>query len=318
MELIEHTYLPTKLNDIILPNKNKIIEEIHSYIKQNKMNLLIIGNHNTLKNNIIQLIVKEYYLYYKISNYSQYILNVDCFNDINLTNETNDIKTFCKTIKNYKKFIIIDNFDIINETNQQYIKLLMDNNVDTFFIFGCDNTNKINEIIQTRISPIMLHDYGYSEYNELIDKIMFKENIVIDKKVLLEYNNLSPYFIFNLFNKLKLLNVTNITNISEYIYIIDNKEFDTYTTYIINKNIKEATNILIHLFDKGMSLLDIYYFLYEYYKNISHIYKYKFIEQICKYIKYIYDGYDNKIMLLFLSNDLINIYNKYNESNHKT
>ena len=58
--------------------------------------------------------------------YSQYILNVDCFNDINLSNETNDIKTFCKTIKNYKKFIIIDNFDIINENNQQYIKMLID------------------------------------------------------------------------------------------------------------------------------------------------------------------------------------------------
>jgi hypothetical protein len=309
MELIEHKYLPQKLNDIILPNKGMIIEEINTRIKTNKMNLLIIGNHNSLKNTIIQLIVKEYYNYYKINDYSQYILNVDCFNDINLSNETNDIKTFCKTIKNYKKFIIIDNFDIINENNQQYIKMLIDNNIDTFFIFGCDNTNKINEIIQTRVYPIMLNDYGYNEYNELIETIMEKEEIYFDKKVLLEYNNLSPYFIFNLFNKLKLLKLTNIDNISEYIYIIDNKDFDTYTSHIIQKNIKEATNILFNLFDKGMSLLDIYYFLYEYYKTINQTYKYKFIEQICKYIKYIYDGYDNKIMLLFITNDIINIYN---------
>jgi DNA polymerase III gamma/tau subunit len=157
--------------------------------------------------------------------------------------------------------------------------------------------------------PIMLNDYGYNEYNELIETIMEKEQIYFDKKVLLEYNNLSPYFIFNLFNKLKLLKLTNIDNISEYIYIIDNKDFDTYTTHIIQKNIKDATNILFNLFDKGMSLLDIYYFLYEYYKTINQTYKYKFIEQICKYIKYIYDGYDNKIMLLFITNDIINIYN---------
>jgi hypothetical protein len=128
MYLIEHKYLPKHLNNIIIPNKSHILNKINEYIKNNTMNILLIGSHYTLKNNIITLLVQEYYNVYNIHNYSQYILNIDVFNDINLTNEINDIKTFCKTIKNHKKFIIINNFDIISESNQQYIKTLLDSN----------------------------------------------------------------------------------------------------------------------------------------------------------------------------------------------
>ena len=308
MNLIEHKYIPNKLDDVILNNKHEILKNIHNYINNNTLNLLLIGSFNTLKNVLIELIVKEYYNKYNLHNYNEYILNIDCFNDINLSNNINEIKTFCKTIKSYKKCIIIENFDIITESNQQYIKILMDNNNETFFIFGCENTSKINEIIQTRMIPILIQDYTNHEYNELIDKIMLGENIYFNKNQLLEYKNLSPYFIFNLFNKLKLLKLNNSYNILEYIYIVDTKDFDIYTTHIKNNEIKLASNILFKLYDKGMSLLDIYNYLYEYYRNIQDIYKYKFIEQLCKYIKYIYDGYDNKIMLLFFSNDIINIY----------
>jgi hypothetical protein len=311
MNLIEYKYLPKKLNDIIIPNKEEIIKTVYSQIKLKNLNLLIIGSHYTLKSNLITLIVNEYYNNLNIYNYNEYILNIDCFNDINLSNEINDIKTFCKTIKNYKKFLIIDNFDIITETNQQYIKHLIDNNVDTYFIFGCENTNKVNEIIQTRMVPIMINEFGYEEYNKLIDNIMVNENIYINKEDLLKYQNLTPYIIFNLFNKFKLLKISKIDNVLEHIHIIDNKVFDKYTNYIMQDNVKLATDVLFNLYDKGMSLLDIYSFLYEYYKTLTKSYKYKFIEQICKYIKYIYDGYDNKIMLLFYSNDIINIYKQY-------
>jgi hypothetical protein len=311
MNLIEYKYLPKKLNDIIIPNKKEIINTVYSQIKLKNLNLLIIGSHYTLKSNLITLIVNEYYNNLNVYNYTDYVLNIDCFNDINLSNEINDIKTFCKTIKNYKKFLIIDNFDIITETNQQYIKHLIDNNIDTYFIFGCENTNKVNEIIQTRMVPIMINEFGYEEYNKLIDNIMVNENIYINKEDLLKYQNLTPYIIFNLFNKFKLLKMSKIDNILEHIHIIDNKVFDQYTQYIIEDKVKLATNVLFNLYDKGMSLLDIYCFLYEYYKTLTESYKYKFIEQICKYIKYIYDGYDNKIMLLFYSNDIINIYKQY-------
>jgi hypothetical protein len=308
MYLIEHKYLPKTLDEMIIPNKAALLNEIKNHITNNKMNLLIIGNYTTLKIKFIELIVKEYYKTYNNYNYSDYILNIDCFNDINLSNEINELKTFCKTIKPYKKFVIIDNFEIITETNQQYIKSIIDN-TDTFFICGCDNTSKVNEIIQTRMTPIMLQEYEISEYKQLIEHIMIHENITFDMDILLQYNNLSPYLIFNLFNKLKLLNLKEVPNILDYVNILDYKLFDTYTSHIINNDVKQASDVLFKLYDNGMSLLDIYNFLYEYYKLITDTYKYKFMEQLCKYIKYIYDGHYNKIMLLFFTNDIIYIYN---------
>ena len=61
------------------------------------------------------------------------------------------------------------------------------------------------------------------------------------------------------------------------------------------------------LYDKGYSLIDIYHFMYEYIKVTNHPNKYIIIEKLCSYIQYIYDGFDNKIMLMFFTNDMYNI-----------
>ena len=138
-----------------------------------------------------------------------------------------------------------------------------------------------------------------------------KENIHFDINPVLEYSNINPYFIYNLFNKLKLLNkpAENITiDIKPYILSINYSIFDGYIESIIINDVKKATNILFKLYDTGYSLLDIYHFMYEYFKLSDNIKKYKCIEQLCIYIQYIYDGFDNKLMLLFYSNDLISIY----------
>ena len=50
MNLIEHKYMPTKINDIIITNKNEILQKINNYTKNNQLNLLIISSHYTLKN----------------------------------------------------------------------------------------------------------------------------------------------------------------------------------------------------------------------------------------------------------------------------
>jgi hypothetical protein len=79
---------------------------------------------------------------------------------------------------------------------------------------------------------------------------------------------------------------------------------------MLKEEIKESTQILFGLYETGYSLLDIYYFIYEYLKinkerrGISYLY----IEKICFFIQYIYDGYDNKVMLLLLTNELFGIY----------
>ena len=62
--------------------------------------------------------------------------------------------------------------------------------------------------------------------------------------------------------------------------------------------------MLFTLYDKGYSLIDIYHFMYEYIKITNHPNKYVIIEKLCYYIQYVYEGFDNKIMLVFFTNEL--------------
>ena len=231
-------------------------------------------------------------------------MNIDCFMDITFSNSINEIKTFCKTNTVHPKIVVIDNFDIINESNQQYLKKWMDTCKNTFFIFGCENTNKINEIIQTRITPIYIEDLDVDNYRELIETISKKENIMIENvNDLLKYKNMNIYFIYNLFYKLKLLKQHYVKDIIPYIKLIDYTQFDNYFE-LIHSDLKGSIKILFDLYDKGYSLIDIYHFMYEYIKVTNHSNKYNIIEKLCHYIQYVYDGYDNKIMLMFFTNDI--------------
>jgi hypothetical protein len=298
--------LPTKLSDVIMQNKVEILALLDHYI-DNNMNLLFIGSNNTFKSRIITLLVEEFYNKKKINVYKHLVMNIDCFMDITFSNSINEIKTFCKTNTIQPKIVVIDNFDIINESNQQYLKKWMDTCKNTFFIFGCENTNKINEIIQTRITPIYIEDLTIENYKELIETISKKENIIIENiDDLLKYKNMTIYFIYNLFYKLKLLKKTHIHDIIPYITLIDYTLFDKYFE-LIQKDLKSAFHILFGLYDKGYSLIDIYHFMYEYIKVTNHPNKYIIIEKLCLYIQYIYDGYDNKIMLMFFTNDIQSI-----------
>jgi len=298
-------HLPTKLSDVIMQNKVEILALLDHYI-ENNMNLLFIGSNNTFKSRIITLLVEEFYRKKKINVFKHLVMNIDCFMDITFSNSINEIKTFCKTNTVHPKIVVIDNFDIINESNQQYLKKWMDTCKNTFFIFGCENTNKINEIIQTRINPIYIEDLDIDNYRELIETISKKENIIIENvNDLLKYKNMNIYFIYNLFYKLKLLKQNYVKDIIPYIKLIDYTQFDNYFE-LIHTDLKGSIKILFDLYDKGYSLIDIYHFMYEYIKVTNHSNKYNIIETLCHYIQYVYDGYDNKIMLMFFTNDISN------------
>jgi hypothetical protein len=88
------------------------------------MNLLFIGSNNTFKSRIITLLVEEFYKKKKINVFKHLVMNIDCFMDITFSNSINEIKTFCKTNTIHPKIVVIDNFDIINESNQIYLSKL--------------------------------------------------------------------------------------------------------------------------------------------------------------------------------------------------
>ena len=95
MDLIEHKYIPNHLKDIITPNKEAIIDQIHNHIASKNMNLLLIGSPYTFKTITLHLIIKEYYKREGVEAYSSFILSLDFFNDINFANLNNDVNSFC-------------------------------------------------------------------------------------------------------------------------------------------------------------------------------------------------------------------------------
>jgi DNA polymerase III delta prime subunit len=306
MKLMEEKYTPKTLEDIISPKSTDLLLQLSSLLREQK-NILFIGTNNTFKSIAMRLAMEEYY----DGNPKDSVLVIDTFKDLSFyNNEHNELRNFCRS-STKKKCVMIENFDIIHENNQQYLKEIMDESPKILFLFGCENTTKINEIIQTRVVPLYFEPLTRVEYRILIERISEGEKIVIkNMEVLLEYPNLTIYYIYNLFNKLTLLGLSEVDDLTPYITLLDTRILENFFETLAKEEIKEATLILFGLYEKGYSLLDIYYFIYEFLKvnkkrrGISYLY----IEKICFYIQHIYDGYDTKVMLLFLTNELFSIY----------
>jgi len=306
MNLVE--YNPTCLNDSIMQNKETILKTIHSCIQSNQMNILLYG---VVPKYIIQLIIKEYFSYtYGIVPPKKSILEVDCFSDLNLSAVNNDIIIFSKAQHSYKKFIIIHNLEHIAENIQVYFKNIMNKN--TFFIFCSDCKKKVYETILTRCVHIEFEPLDQTHSKQLLELLCHKEQITIeDPDEILIQTQYNMDYCINLLNYMKLLKKNHIEkdSVDKYIQLIKDKDLNHYFEKIKEHKIKEAFQILFDYYDKGFSILDIYYFMYEYSKTkLENPLNYKIIELLCEYIHNIYEGYDHKIYLALLTNDINIIY----------
>lgn len=305
MNLVE--YKPAQLKDIIIQNKEPILEKINECIHNNHMNMLLYG---VVPKNIIYLIINEYYMYTYNIIPKKSILEVDCFSDLNLSAANNDIIIFSKSQHSYKKFVIIYNLEHIAENIQVYFKNIM--NANTFFIFCSDCKKKVYESILTRCVHIEFEPLDYMHSKHMLELLCNQENITIedpDEIIVQTQSNID--YIINLLNYMKLLKKTNIEkgSVDKYIQLIKDKDLLHYFELIKQKKMKEAFQILFDYYDKGFSILDIYYFMYEYSKTkLENPFNYKIIELLCEYIHNIYEGYDHKICLALLTNDINIIY----------
>lgn len=303
MNLVE--LKPKPINEYIFENKESILEKINYCIRNDKMNLLMIG---CIPKFFIETLIKEYYRFkYNLNNYKDYVLINNYYSDTNISSENNEIVLFSKKKIKYKKIIVIYNLDDINENIQCYFKNIM--NEDNFFIFHCETTHKVYESIQMRCINIVFERFSHSTYLDYINDLCQKENIVIgdkDKENIIVSSNMEIDFLINLFNYIKLLKINHVeeNTIQNYIHLIQYNQLEKYFSYITQNELKKAFEILFYYHDKGYSLLDIYYFIYEYIKTTpSCELKYKYIDIISDYINKIYQGYDHKLCLSFLTND---------------
>lgn len=292
-------------------------ELLNLLINMDSLNILLIGNPGSGKTSLLEATVREYYNISKLPiNNMLYINNLK---DQGIQYYRNEVKTFCQTpstINGKKKFIVLDDIDVINEQSQQVFRNCIDKySHKVNFIASCSNTQKVIESIQSRSTIIKLKPLTKQFLKNIINTIKTNEHIVISEKAenfILNICNNSVRLLINYLEKFKLLN-TKITyeicrdvctNISYY-------EFEKYTDLWYNKkDIKNSVKVIFSIFNKGYSVMDIldcYFLFIKTTENIPEEHKYKIIKLICKYISFFYTIHEDEIELVFFTKDLISI-----------
>ena len=109
--------------------------------------------------------------------------------------------------------------------------------------------------------------------------------------------------------KFKLLNTEITYDLA--VNVCTNISFSTfqiYTEYLKNKNLNEAIKLMISVYDKGYSVMDIldnYFLFVKITPMLNEDEKYKIIPFICKYITIFHNIHEDEIELALFTNNLI-------------
>ena len=307
-----YKYQPLLLDDF--EYEDELLLLIRTLLKMDNLNIIFIGDSGCGKTSLINVIIREYY---GKEPQNDNILIINSLKDQGITYYRNDVKIFCQTsssIIGKKKILILDDIDNINEQSQQVFRNCIDkysHNVQ--FISSCNNSQKVIDSIQSRLSVIKIKALHHTNLIKIINKISEKENILLDdecKKFILSISNNSIKILINYLEKLKLINLPiTLELVSDVCTNITFKDFENFTKYCkFEKNVVNAVQLIYKLFDKGYSVMDILdsYFLFVKTTNIlTEDEKYKIIPIICKYITVFHNIHEDEIELALFTNSLI-------------
>lgn len=298
----------------------KIIEIFKTLINMDNLNVLLIGDMASGKTSLLNAIIKEYYEGNSPKQYEENVLYINSLKEQGINYYRSDVKTFCQTcssIKNKKKFVVLDDIDIINEQSQQVFRNCIDKfSHNVHFIASCNNTQKVIESLQSRFIIIKIKPLKRENLYKILLKIKNSENIEMDSKAedfILDISNSAAKILLNYMEKFKLLNqkityelaVQLCTNISFL-------TFEEYNILLKNNKLDEAIKLIYQIYDKGYSVMDILdsYFLFtKNTKNITEDQKYDLIPFICKYITIFHNIHEDEIELALFTNNLIKLFN---------
>ena len=123
------------------------------------LNTLFIGNNGCGKTTIIDATIREYYQTEEIPQDN--VLYINNLQEQGIQYHRTELRTFCQTasqIPNKKKFIIMDDIDLINNQSQQVFRNCIDKfSHNVHFISSCSNTQKVIDSIQSRCILVKLN-----------------------------------------------------------------------------------------------------------------------------------------------------------------
>lgn len=312
-------YNPKIINDLEINDSIKILLE--TFIKMDNLNLLFIGDSGSGKTTLINVLINEYYKGIPENLKNSNILIINSLKEQGISYYRSEVKTFCQTtsrIPNKKKFLILDDIDIINEQSQQVFRNCIDKySQNIHLLSSCINPQKVIESIQSRINIVKLNQFRDNQLENIFDKIKINEKITIDdksKKFIISISNNSIRILINYLEKFKLLklpiNLQLAHEVCTNILFID---FDKFTSYCKNNDINTAIKIIFEIYNQGFSVMDILdnYFIYIKLTNsIDEDLKFEIIKIICTYITIFHIVHEDEIELSLFTNNIISVFNK--------
>ncbi len=310
-------YQPKRYDDFVIDKE--YIQLLKTLIKMNNLNILLIGDAGTGKTSLIEATIREYYQLDKIPKNN--VLYINSLQEQGISYYRNEVKTFCQTssgIQGKKKFIILDDIDVINEQSQQVFRNCIDKySHKVHFLASCSNIQKTIESIQSRCTLIKLKQNETKLLKKIIQRIKQNEAINITsqaEKFIMNICNNSIRLLINYLEKFSLLNEKITLDMAKKICTnISFYDFERYTNaWYINKSLSEAIKIIYNICDKGYSVMDILDSYFQFIKiseSIDETNKYKIIRQICQYISYFHTLHEHEIELVFFTNELIRTVN---------
>ena len=308
-------YQPHWYKDFII--ENDYIELLNTFLDMDSLNIILMGNSGCGKTSLLNATMREYYQMEKIPRGN--ILYINNLQEQGIQYYRTEVRTFCQTpsmITNKKKTIVLDDIDLINDHSQQVFRNFIDKySHKVNFIASCTNNKKVIDSIQSRCNIIKINPITKDSLKMICKKIMASEKIQIENdaiEFIVNICNNSIRLLINYLEKFNLLDrkitlndVKNIcTNISFY-------DFEIYTkNWYVNKDLKSAKKVINDIYEKGYSVMDIFDSYFSFIK-ITDILpeneKYRIIKIICKYISIFHTLHEDKIELVFFTNDLLKL-----------
>ena len=297
----------------------KIIDIFKTLINMDGLNILLIGDMASGKTSLLNAIIREYYNENNPKDYDENVLYINSLKEQGINYYRSEVKTFCQTcssIKNKKKFVVLDDIDIINEQSQQVFRNCIDKfSHNVHFMSSCSNIQKVIESLQSRCIIIKIEPLKRQNLHNILFKIKKGENIEIDNDAedfVLDISNSQAKILLNYMEKFKLLNQKITYELASKLCTnISFIKFEEYNTLLKNNKLLEAINLIYQIFDKGYSVMDIldsYFLFIKNTNSISEEQKYNIIPLICKYITIFHNVHEDEIELALFTNNLIKIF----------
>ena len=145
-------YQPSKIHEFEQLDENTITI-IHSLILMDNLNIMFYGYSGSGKTSIINAMIREYYnKCASTTAIQENILILNSLREQGIQYYRNDVKVFCQTmsmIPNWKKIVLLDDIDLINEQGQHVFRNCIDKySHNVHFISSCTNIQKVVDTFQ--------------------------------------------------------------------------------------------------------------------------------------------------------------------------